>query len=208
MFMLGLAGDSDPYPRGNRNTPKQQEMAYAKQHGLELSTEVDRVLQSKLRPVHGPLHVAYGKMDLPLEAPPSREELEKRAAQTENPRAAAFATRMLEILKQNGKLPDHVTAPLAVWQFGQDLTLVALSSEVVVDFVFLLEKALGPTNLWLSAYSNDWFGYVPSARVLSEGGYETGGYQGIRFSAKAQDVLVAKARELAERVGRPGVGQK
>src|SRR5579862_7780083 len=31
MFMLGLAGDSDPYPRGNRNTPKQQEMAYAKQ---------------------------------------------------------------------------------------------------------------------------------------------------------------------------------
>ncbi|HMF12345.1 MAG TPA: hypothetical protein VKE94_08565, partial [Gemmataceae bacterium] len=101
--------------------------------------------------------------------------------------------------------PTHYEAPIGVWQFGEDLTLVGLSGEVVVDYVALLEKALGPNRLWPTAYCNDVFGYLPSARVLSEGGYETRGlYSGGigLFDAKAQDVLVAKVRELAEKVGR------
>jgi hypothetical protein len=69
----------------------------------------------------------------------------------------------------------------------------------------MLEKALGPRKLWLAAYCNDVFGYLPSARVLREGGYETRGLYagGIGlFDAKSQDVLVAKVRELAKKVGR------
>jgi hypothetical protein len=83
--------------------------------------------------------------------------------------------------------------------------LVALSGEVVVDYVVMLEKALGPLRLWPAAYCNDVFGYLPSARVLTEGGYETRGlYTGGAglFSPKAQDVLVAKVRELAIQAGR------
>jgi len=52
---------------------------------------------------------------------------------------------------------------------------VGLSGEVVVDYVAMLEKALGPLRLWPLAYCNDVFGYLPSARTLAEGGYETGG---------------------------------
>jgi len=91
---------------------------------------------------------------------------------------------------------------VAVWQFGSDLTLVALSGEVVVDYVALLEKALEPNRLWLSAYANDYYGYLPSARLLAEGGYETRGLGGLHFSPKAQEVLTAKVRELAAKVGR------
>jgi hypothetical protein len=172
MFMLGCAGDSDPYPRTAAKMPVQQAMGYARQHGAELSQEVERVLGGsgfigsgqggKLRPVRGPLRIAYGTTELPLEA------------------------------------GGNVTGRVAVWQFGEDLTLVALSGEVVVDYVALIEKALGPTNLWVAAYSNDVFGYLPSARLLGEGGYET--RRG--FSAKAQDALVTKVRELATTVGR------
>ena len=88
---------------------------------------------------------------------------------------------------------------------ARTLTLVGLSGEVVVDYVSLLEKALGPNKLWLAAYCNDVFGYLPSVRVLREGGYETRGLYagGIGlFDAKAQDVLVEKVREMARKVGR------
>jgi hypothetical protein len=81
-----------------------------------------------------------------------------------------------------------------------------LSGEVVVDYVRLLEDALGPLQLWLAAYCHDVFGYVPSARVLREGGYETRGmiYGGPGFFApETESVLVAKVRELAGRAGRP-----
>src|SRR5208282_745443 len=102
-------------------------------------------------------------------------------------------------------LPTAYRCPLTVWQFGRDLTLVGLSGEVVVDYVTLLEKALGPNNLWIAAYCHDVYGYLPSARVLQEGGYETRGVYagGIGFfDATAQDVLVKKIKALAKKAGR------
>ena len=195
MFMLGCAGDANPYPRGS--------MELSRQHGLTLGKEICRVLEGKLQPVRGPLAIAFDKVALPLQTPP-RAELEKQAA-GKSGLQSQMAKRMLAILDRGEKLPTHYDAPLAVWQFGNDLTLVALSGEVVVDYALMLEKELGPGNLWLAAYSNDVYGYLPSARVLKEGGYETRGlYSGGigLFDAKAQDVLVAKVRDMAMKVGR------
>jgi hypothetical protein len=115
------------------------------------------------------------------------------------------AKQMLATLERGEALPTHYRCPVTVWQFGNDLTLVGLSGEVVVDYVIMLEHALGPQPLWLAAYCNDVFGYLPSARVLDEGGYETRGiYAGGPgfFDRTAQDVLVAKVKELASSVGR------
>jgi hypothetical protein len=196
MFMLGCAGDANPYPRGS--------MELARAHGDTLGTEVCRVLGTKLRPVGGPLHVAFGKAELPLQEAPSHAELEKRAKGKDSVQAWV-AKRMLAILDHGDKLPTHYDCPVAVWRFGHDLTLVALSGEVVVDYVGLLEKALGPNRLWIAGYCNDVFGYLPSARVLEEGGYETRGLYvgGIGlFAPQAQDVLVAKVRALAREAGR------
>lgn len=196
MFLLGCAGDANPYPRGT--------MELTHQHGRTLADEVARVLEGKLRPVTGPLRVAFDRVDLPLQAPPSREELTKMARQKGTAHGWA-AGKMLALLDQGQPIPRHYTCPVAVWQFGKDLTLVGLSGEVVVDYVSRLEKALGPNQLWIAAYCNDVFGYLPSARVLAEGGYETRGlYSGGVgfFDPKAEDVVVRKVRELAARVGR------
>jgi hypothetical protein len=197
MFILGCAGDSNPYPRGT--------MQIARDHGTSLGKEVLRVAGSKLQPVRGSLAQAYGKADLPLQAMPPRAELEKRAA-GKGGTQTWLAKAMLAMMDRGEKPGTHYPAPISVWQFGKDLTLVGLSGEVVVDYVGLLEKALGPNRLWISAYCNDVFGYVPSARVLSEGGYETRGLYvgGVGlFDPKTQDVLTAKVRELAEKAGRP-----
>jgi hypothetical protein len=197
MFLIGCAGDANPYPRGT--------MDLARKHGKALADEVCRVLEGKLRPVRGPLQVAFGQADLPLQAAPSREELQKLAADRRSPKTWG-AKEMLAVLDRGDKLPSHYTAPFAVWQFGRDLTLVGLSGEVVVDYVPLLEKELGPNQLWLAGYCNDVFGYLPSARVLAEGGYETRGlYSGGAgfFDPKAEQVVARKVRELAKKVGRP-----
>ena len=114
------------------------------------------------------------------------------------------AKAMLTKLGRGEKLAMTYEAPVAVWQFAGDLTLVGLSGEVVVDFVPLIEQAIGPLQLWVSAYCNDVFGYFPSARVLKEGGYECRGLYTTEgfFAPAAQEVLVVKVRGLAERAGR------
>ncbi len=196
MFMIGCAGDSNPYPRGN--------MELARQHGETLGKEVCRVLTGKLQGVKGPLKIAFERVSLPLEPVPSKEELQKCAKDRRNPKTWG-AAEILAVLNRGESLPMNYPCPVAIWQFGGDLTLVGLGGEVVVDYVPMLEKAIGPNRLWIAAYCNDVFGYLPSARLLGEGGYETRGlYAGGAgfFDARAEKVLVAKVRELAEKVGR------
>jgi hypothetical protein len=197
MFVQGFAGDANPHPRGS--------LELARQHGETLGREVMRVLGTKLKPVRGPLNLQFDHVDIPLANDLSRADIEKMTERGSPSWKSWTAARMLDVLDRGGTLPSHYRAPIAVWQFGRDLTLVALSGEVVVDYAHLIETAIGPMQLWLSAYNNDVFGYLPSARVLAEGGYETRGVihggPGF-FSPKAQDVVVSKVRELAARAGR------
>jgi ABC-type amino acid transport substrate-binding protein len=195
MFLLGCAGDANPYPRST--------LELARAHGITLGKEVCRVLETKLRPVADPLQIAFDEVDLPLQTL-SREDLEKLAKDKRGAKAWG-AARMLAMLDRGDKPPTHYRCPVTVWQFGRDLTLVGLPGEVVVDYLTLLEHALGPNQLWVAAYCNDVFGYLPSARVLQEGGYETRGlYSGGAgfFDPKAQDDLVQKVREVAQKAGR------
>jgi hypothetical protein len=194
LFVTGCGADANPYPRGT--------FELAREHGANLGKEVCRVLEGKLEPVRGALTVTFDTVDLPMQPMPPREELERR---TRGPSwLAGTATTLLEMLARNETPPRHYTAPVAVWQFGEDLTLVALSGEVVVDYVALLTRTLGPLRLWIAGYSNEVFGYFPSARVLEEGGYETRGVSGGKgwFAPEAQGVLVQKVRELTARAGR------
>jgi neutral ceramidase len=205
MFLQGLAGDANPYPNSLNDPAKRPAAEIAREHGVSLGREVTRVLGVALKPVRGPLRAAHELVALPLQKAPSRAELEQTAAKAGSTQKWV-ADQMLARLKAGETLPTTYRAPVAVWQFGADLTLVGLPGEVVVDYVRLTEEALGPLKLWLSAYCNDTFGYLPSARVLREGGYETRGlyHGGIGyFAPEAQDALVSKVRELADRVGRP-----
>ena len=194
MFMIGCGGDANPYPRGTMN--------HAREHGAALGKEVCRVLDASLRRVGGPLTCVFDQASLPLQQF-SRAELDKMATtgpswQTGNAKA------LLAKLERGEKIESAYDCPVAVWQFGTNLTLVALSGEVVVDYVPLVEQAIGPLQLWIAAYCNDVFGYLPSARVLREGGYECRGLYTTEgfFAPAAQDVLVAKVRDLAQRAGR------
>jgi hypothetical protein len=90
-----------------------------------------------------------------------------------------------------------------VVRLGSDLTLVAIAGEVVVDYALRLKRELaGPAAVWIAGYSNEVFGYLPSRRVLAEGGYEAVGantrlliHPG-PFGADAEDRVVAQARTL------------
>ncbi|HEY2341832.1 MAG TPA: neutral/alkaline non-lysosomal ceramidase N-terminal domain-containing protein, partial [Chthoniobacteraceae bacterium] len=158
MFMIGCGGDANPYPRGT--------MEDARANGATLGQEVCRVLDDPLHPltpVRGPLTCVFEAASLPLQDF-SRSDLEEMA--TGPSYLANSAKAMLAKLDKGEKLSDHYDASVAVWQFGKDLTMVGLSGEIVSDYVPLIEQALGPLHLWISAYCNDVFGYFPSARVL------------------------------------------
>ena len=195
MFLTGCAGDANPYPRGT--------LDLARRHGSELAAAVDAVLRGTLEPVGGPLSTEFAMVDLPL-AEHTREEIE--AMHVGAPSYRAFFTRgALARLDRGDELPASYTAPFALWQFGRDLTLVAMSGETIVDYVRLAEEALGPLGLWVSGYNNDVFGYLPTTRILREGGYETRGLyvdHGL-FLPGVEDIVMRAIKDMAASAGRP-----
>ncbi|HEY2252542.1 MAG TPA: hypothetical protein VGH74_15820, partial [Planctomycetaceae bacterium] len=166
LFLMGCGGDQNPYPRGT--------LELARQHGKTLALAIDAALLPKARPVRGPLRVALAEVPLEFAPPPSREELQ-RLVQSSNKYEKRHAEVLLEELQEKGKLPTNYPYLIQTAQFGSDLTLVALAGEVVVDYSLRLKRELSGSAVWVAGYSNDVFAYVPTLRVLKEGGYEGGG---------------------------------
>ena len=194
MFMAGCAGDANPYPRGT--------LQLARQHGRELADVVQEVLAQDLQQVQGPLTTQFREVSLPLERF-TREQIERMGEDAPSYRRF-FTDGALQRLDSGGSLRRTYPAPFALWQFGTDLTLVAFSGETVVDYVRLTEERLGPLDLWVSGYNNDVFGYLPTDRILREGGYETRGLYsdyGL-FTPEVQDVVMDAIADMARSAGR------
>lgn len=192
LFMIGCGGDSNPEPRGK--------IELAEAHGKALGEAVDRVLSGPMVPLAGPLRVAFDRVDLPFVDPPSKEELQKQLESKEVYRQR-LAQHLLDQLKQKGSLPTSYAAPVHVIHFGSQLVLIGLPGETVVDYALRLRKELPGRRLWIAGYTNEVFAYLPSERVLAEGGYEGGGamvYSGIHgpFKPGVEDRVIGLAKRL------------
>ena len=115
---------------------------------------------------------------------------------------------MLEQLDAGRPPPTTYPYPVQVWRLGTGLRLVTLGGEVVVDYALRLKQVLGPERTWVAGYSNDVMAYIPSRRVLKEGGYEGGAsmvYYGLPtvWAPQLEDDIV---REVVVQAGRAAGG--
>lgn len=195
LFVQGCGGDSFAFPR------KSAELAAI--YGRKLAAAVEQTLGSEMVPLSGPLRTAFACVDVPFQAPPSRQELEKGRDGPDRI-ARRHAALLLRQLDGAGRLPDRYPYPVQVWRFGHGLTLIALGGEVVVDYSRRLKAQYGWDTTWVAGYSNDTFAYIPSLRVLREGGYEGRDamvFKGLPapFAESVEETIVGEAGELVRR---------
>ena len=170
MFMNGCSGDQNPYPR--------RTLDLAKQHGRALANGVATALLTKKQmELQGPLQVAFTNVTLRFAEPPSRKELEKQV-QAGNKYTRIHARGLLDELDAHGSIETEFERfPLQVARFGNDLILIGICGEAVVDYSLRCRQELSDGSqaaVWTAGYCNDVFGYLPSERILQEGGYEAG----------------------------------
>ncbi len=200
LFMQGCGADSNPLPRYHSNDPElvRESHELSMIYGNILAHAVDLVLRAKMVTVPGPLRTMFEYVDIPFEPRPTREELELRCKSADSDRRAQ-AERLIRALDSGTELPERYPYGVQVLQFASGLKIIALTGEVVVDYALRLKAAYGWEDTWLAGYSNDVPGYIPSRRVLLEGGYETGGGAGGSFSTAAEELIVEKVDTLVRR---------
>jgi hypothetical protein len=193
MYLTGMGADSDPAPRGLSLD--------AQRHGLELAGAVMSILGRPMRPVPGQFKLAYEEVELPLVDPPSREQL-TADSQKADALVKSRAEKFLRLMDAGQPLPTSVTLPLAVLRLGNDLTFVLVGGEVVVDYSRTLKRVLAADHPWLVAYAYEVPCYIPSVRVIKEGGYEPVSslvYYGLYgpFRTSIEDLLVKRLTAMA-----------
>ncbi len=198
-FVAGCGGDQNPYPR--------RTLDLAQQHGRALANGVETALLARASPIRGPMRTALETVTLDFAKPPSRQQL-KQEAKSSNKYERRHAEVLLKELERTGKIRTTYPYLVQVIQFGDDLTMVALAGEVVVDYSLRLKAELAGLTVWVAGYSNDVFGYLPSLRVLQEGGYEGGGamrYTNLPgpFAPSVEKRVIDKVHKLVDKVRTP-----
>lgn len=173
MFFAGCGGDQNPLPR--------RELELAQNYGRAMADSVQAAVKERVFPLRGPIGVAQDDISLPFSIVPTVDSLEAivAAAEGENePKPSRYeitrAVLLLEQAEKLGAVPSEYPYGIQTWQMGDGPTWVFLSGEVVVDYALRIKQELGPEKTWVAAYANDVMGYIPSERVLQEGGYEGG----------------------------------
>jgi neutral ceramidase len=199
MFVAGCGADQNPLPR--------RSVEQAEDYGNQLAQSVERALAGPLSSVSGSLAAAYEEIDLGFGELPTRTQLEADA----QAKTFSFANRAKYLLKRldtEGSLPRTYPYPVQVWRLGDDLTWVLLGGEVVVDYSLRIKRNLGSSRTWVSSYCNDVMAYIPSLRVLKEGGYE-GATSMIPYGQPAvwgdgiEEDIMAAVRKLAQATRKP-----
>lgn len=168
LISIGCGADSNP-----ECGVKNDKAEFAQQYAREIATEVDRLFHTMMARPNGNIECQLKEITLPLHSLPSRSEWEQRT-KIKGPEGY-YAKVQLAQLDAGKALATKITYPVQTWKFGNTLAMVFLPGEVVVDYSLRLKKEFDSTRLWINAYSNDSPAYIPSERILKEGGYEGGG---------------------------------
>ena len=208
IITIGCGADANPESRmrpmpeghlSNREEVFETRLAYAKEHGQALAHEVSHQLQRDAVDITNRPESVFQRVNLPFDKIPTREEWQEREAQ--GGAIGYHAKKHLEMLQQEQSIKTDISYPIQAWMFGDALAIVFLASEVVVDFSLQLKREYDATRLWVGAYANAFPGYIPSERVLVEGGYEGGGAmiyfgQPTRFAPGVEDLVIDTVHEI------------
>ena len=161
-FILGCAGDQNPEPRGT--------VELATKHGSTLADQVVALVHSKeLKPVKNELQSYFSTIPLKFKKVPAADY--QKDLQSSDKFIQRRAKLMLEAYNK-GWNTETYTYPIQGIRLGNEFRMIALGGEVVVDYSLRTKKEFPGKNIFVAGYSNEVMCYIPSERVLKEGGYE------------------------------------
>ncbi len=161
LFFQGCCGDINPNPRGT--------IEHAMQHGKTLAESVQKVITSTMQPVRAPVTTRYETVELAFR--PFDLQLYQNDMVTGDEYVQRRAKLMLQAYNKGWDVSRY-SYPVQCIRFGKDLTILAMAGEVVVDYALWAKQTFKNENLFVAGYSNEVMCYIPTKRILGEGGYE------------------------------------
>lgn len=172
LFVMGCGGDAKVTIRH----PKTGRWAFsftpagARIAGKRLATAVLSHLQEGDRcSISGSLQCALVSGALTYGQGPSRRQIEDLAVDAEAYAGDVFWARQMQAYPQQAR---SCRFDVQAWRFGRHLTLFALEGETCSDLGPLTRSVARTDEAMVIGFANTNVGYVPTRRIVREGGYE------------------------------------
>ena len=168
--LISIGCGSDQNPIGGVTGDK---VDIAQMQGMQIGDEVARLVRErKLNALSGTVCTTLNHIQLSFQDLPSRSDYEDMVKAGRQ--HGYNASTQLAKLDKGESLPATLEYPIQTVSFGKDLCMVFLAGEVCVDYAIRLRHELAANKIWMHGYSNDFGAYIPSERLLAEGGYGAG----------------------------------
>jgi len=200
MFLAGCFGDVRPRMINSDGRFCGGTLDDVRALGRELSLAVMAGFTDDVQGITGRLSHDLEVVRLPYQELPTVEELTERVNGGDG-RQAPWAKRLLERIEKEDAL--SATRPSTIQALGiGPFRLVAFNDETCLGYQLAIKKQLAPTPVLVAAYCGSSRSYVPSADLLSEGGYEalTNIYvygEPAPLAPEAEEILISTALRLA-----------
>jgi hypothetical protein len=195
MFVMLCGGDQNPHPRGS--------WELAQEYGEALAKTTTRVLHSPMKPVSPEIRTAKQEASLDF-MPHTRAQFEKELQEGD-----VFRQRRARLMLKaydEGNPVRSISLPIQATQLGSELTFLALGGEVVVGYSLRVKSEHPQHNFMIAGYCHDVACYIPTEKVLQEGGYEADSsmiYYGQPgpFTSTVEDRIFQSINAVLHRVG-------
>jgi neutral ceramidase len=215
LFLQGAGGDAKPSVIGRNSDAWRggnwEDVAAA---GRMIASEIQAACSAGLRKVKPRLETALVETYLPLAAVPTGDEL---MAILESPESKAedapthlrvrrmWTEEQLALLDRGYGLRTEVPVLVQGIQLGRGLRIIGVEGELVAEIGMLIRDFFGSGITFVLGYSNGAQMYIPTSKMIAQGGYEVESYWEYRQPAPLAEGLENFIREALAELGKAGI---
>lgn len=97
---------------------------------------------------------------------------------------------------QNGTIKDRLPLYISIWELDDETRIISMEGEVSTEYALTIKKLFGGGKTLVLGYTNGVFCYIPTAKMIREGGYEAtcNFFFGLRgpFVPEIEDIIIGQ----------------
>lgn len=117
----------------------------------------------------GEISLKNSTFELPLKPELNEKALLKKINENQNVNEKVLLSMRLEMVRHWDKWKKLNISRISI---GEDIHLLSIPSEAVVEYQLYAQELVPEKFLACAAYANSSYGYIPTAKMYDEGGYE------------------------------------
>lgn len=197
LFLQGACGDINPAIKSTGSEYRQGNFSDVDFTGRILANDVGYVVRYGLKKVEASFECRIRPLELPIGE--YKTDYFRRMSESSQEYPRKYGNYMLDQIKKGDEM-KRVEYNLGIIRLASNLAVVTFEGEVCNEYGVWAREFAPDSHVMIAGYANGHKSYLPTKRILREGGYEaTVTYCWAQFpgpyAEEAQDIVLAAVKE-------------